>query len=58
MDTGLDDLKTAPRKVIHKATGGTGEFIGNKIAKKHCENKACNWWEFKKYWRNYYSARE
>ena len=42
MNTGLDDLKTAPRKVVHKATGGTGEFIGNKIAKKHCENKACN----------------
>ena len=28
MDTGLDSLKTASKKVIHKA----GEFIGNKIA--------------------------
>ena len=28
MDTGLDPLKTAPKKVVHKA----GEFLGNKIA--------------------------
>ena len=28
MDTGLDALKTASKKVVHK----TGEFIGNKIA--------------------------
>ena len=42
LDTGLDDLKTASRKVVYKAAGGTGEFIGNKIAKKHCESKACN----------------
>ena len=27
MDTGLDSLKTASKKVVHKA----GEFIGNKI---------------------------
>ena len=27
-DTGLDAVKTAPKKVVHKA----GEFIGNKIA--------------------------
>ena len=28
MDTGLDSLKTAFKKVVHKA----GEFLGNKIA--------------------------
>ena len=28
LDTGLDSLKTASRKVVHKG----GEFIGNKIA--------------------------
>ena len=28
MDTGLDSLKTASKKVVHKA----GEFIGDKIA--------------------------
>ena len=28
LDTGLDSLKTASKKVVHK----TGEFIGNKIA--------------------------
>ena len=27
MDTGLDSLKTSPKKVVHKA----GEFIGNTI---------------------------
>ena len=28
LDTGLDSVKTASKKVVHKA----GEFIGNKIA--------------------------
>ena len=28
MDTGLDSLKTASKKVVHKV----GEFLGNKIA--------------------------
>ena len=28
MDTGLDSLKTASKKVVHKAS----EFLGNKIA--------------------------
>ena len=28
MDTGLDSLKTASKKVVHKA----GEYLGNKIA--------------------------
>ena len=32
LDTGLDALKTASKKVVHKAAEGTGEFIGNKIA--------------------------
>ena len=30
--TGLDALKTASKKVFHKAAEGTGEVIGNKIA--------------------------
>ena len=32
--TGLDALKTASKKVVHKAAEATGEFIGNKIAGK------------------------
>ena len=31
---GLDPLKTASKKVVHKATEETGGFIGNKIADK------------------------
>ena len=34
LDTGLDSLKTACKKVIHQAAEATGEFIGNKIAYK------------------------
>ena len=30
----LDALKAAPKKLVHKATEGTGELIGNKIADK------------------------
>ena len=32
--TGLDALKTASKKVVHKAAKATSEFIGNKIADK------------------------
>ena len=32
--TGLDALKTASKKVVHKAAEATGEFIRNKIANK------------------------
>ena len=32
--TELDALKTASKKVVYKAAGATGEFIGNKIADK------------------------
>ena len=32
--TGIGSLKTASKKVIHKAAEGTAEFIGNKIADK------------------------
>ena len=32
--TGPDPLKTASKKVAHKAAEATGEFIGNKTAKK------------------------
>ena len=34
LDTGLDTLKTASKKVPRKAAEATGEFIGNKIADK------------------------
>ena len=32
--TGLDALKIAPKKVVHKAAEATGEFVGKKIADK------------------------
>ena len=32
--TELDDLKTAIKRVVHKAAEATGEFIRNKIANK------------------------
>ena len=32
--TGLDALKTAPKKVVHEAAEATGRFMGNKIAYK------------------------
>ena len=32
--TGLDPLKTASKRVVHKAAEATGEFLGNKIADK------------------------
>ena len=32
--TGLDALKTAPKRVVHKTAEATGEFIGNKLAHK------------------------
>ena len=31
MNTGLDALKNASKKVVHKAAEETSEFIGNKI---------------------------
>ena len=37
--TGLDALKTASKKVVHKAVKATGEFIGNKIADKFVKPK-------------------
>ena len=37
--TGLDALKTASRKVVHKAVEATGEFIGSKIADKIVKQK-------------------
>ena len=32
--TGINALKTASKKIIHKAAEATGEFLGNKIAEK------------------------
>ena len=37
--TGLDALKTASKKVVHKATEATGKFIGNTIADKIVKQK-------------------
>ena len=34
MDTELAALKTASKKVVHKAAEATGEFLRNKIADK------------------------
>ena len=34
LDTGLDTLKSAFKKLGHKSAEATGEFIGNKIADK------------------------
>ena len=31
LDTGLDALKTAFKKVVHKIPEATGEFVGNNI---------------------------
>ena len=39
--TGVDAIKTAPKKVVHKAAEETGEFIGNKIAEKNLKPKTC-----------------
>ena len=38
--TGLNALKTASKKVVHKAAEATGEFIGNKIADKIVKPKS------------------
>ena len=32
--TGLDAVKTASKKVVHKTAEATGELIGNKVAEK------------------------
>ena len=40
LDTGPDTLKTAFKKVIHKAAEETCEFVGNKIAEKIMKQKS------------------
>ena len=35
----LDALKTASKKLVHKAAEATGEFIGNKLADKIVKTK-------------------
>ena len=42
MDTGIDALKTACKKVVHKAAEATGEFRGNKINEKIVKPKHVN----------------
>ena len=39
LDTGLYALKTASKKVIHKAPEARGELTGNKIAEKIVKTK-------------------
>ena len=39
MDTGIDALETASRKVVHQAAEATSEFIGNKIVDKIVKSK-------------------
>ena len=39
MNTGFDALKTASKKVVHKAAETIGEFIGNKIVDKIVKTK-------------------
>ena len=39
MDTGLHALKTALKKLVHKAGEATIEFIGNNIADKIIKSK-------------------
>ena len=36
---GIDAVKTALEKVVHKTTEATGELIGNKIAEKTAKPK-------------------
>ena len=42
MDTGLEALKTVPKKVVHKAASSAGEFIGEKIADSVAKSKVDN----------------
>ena len=42
MNTGIDALKTACKKVVHKAAEATGEFIGNNINEKIVKPKDVN----------------
>ena len=39
LNTGLDALRTASKKVVHKAAEITGEFLGNKTANKTVKQK-------------------
>ena len=39
LDTGLDVLKTASKKVVHKAAEAIDEFVGNNIADKIVKQK-------------------
>ena len=39
MGTGLDALKSASKKVVHKPAEATGEFLENKIAEKIVKQK-------------------
>ena len=53
--TGLDVTKTASKIVVLKTAEATAELMGNKISEK-LWNQNLTWWEFKRCWRNSYSA--
>ena len=42
LNTGIDALKTACKKVVHKAAEATGEFRGNNINEKIVKPKHVN----------------
>ena len=54
LDTRLDALKTASKKVFHKAAEATDEVLGKKNSWQKCKT----WWKSKKFWRNSYSTRK
>ena len=39
LDTWLDTQKSASKKVVNKADKATGQFLGNKMAKKNVKTK-------------------
>ena len=42
-----DDLKSAFKKVVHKAAEATGEFIGKKIANKNVKKKTVHYGNYR-----------
>ena len=42
-NTGQDAAETASKIVVHKTSSATERLIGNKIAKRNSETKACTW---------------
>ena len=57
LNAGLDALKNASKKVVHKVAEAKHEFIG-KNCWQNCKTKTYNWWKSKKCWGNNSSARK